>query len=189
MPSHTRARRWSCAAAIGAVLMPAVVGCTTPAAGGRPHPTTQRSAGPTNATSPNRGTQSPKPFPILSGREFDQSLRNGQPQNGFPPFGRLLAATQTGGPRTIAVDLTDIRGPVIGIFVCKGSGEGPAFSVRDGDKSVLWFRSGGCDDTNLYSGQSQPVRGGNKSAKLRVTVPNNIRYSFVLEEVSSGQKA
>ena len=134
---------------------------------------------------PSPTVASSSAFPILSGSEFDKSLRNGQAkgESGLPQFGRLLAATQTGGPKRIPVDLTGVSGSVIGIFVCKGSGDGPAFAVHDRDHSLLWFKSSGCDDTSICSGQSKRVRSGDAAATLFVTTPKNIQYSFVLEEV------
>lgn len=134
---------------------------------------------------PSTSVASSSAFPMLSGRDFDKSLRNGQAKGevGLPKFGRLLAATQTGGPHRLPVNLTGVTGSVIGIFVCKGSGAGPAFAVHDKGRSVLWFKSSGCDDTNIYSGQSERVRSGNASATLIVTAPKDIQYSFVLEEV------
>lgn len=122
---------------------------------------------------------------MLTGRELDARLRADQANgnSSYPTLGRLLAVYQTGSERATHVDLSGVDGPVIGIFVCSGDGAGPVVSLREGKRSVLWFRSNGCNDTLTYSGQSRPLPGGHASATLTVTVPRSIRYAFVLEEV------
>ncbi|QDP98335.1 hypothetical protein FOE78_22665 [Microlunatus elymi] len=124
---------------------------------------------------------------LVSGRELDQSLRDRQAngRNTLPQFGRLLAATQTSGPDHLAVDLTGVRGSVIGVFVCRGPGDGPTFSAKRGTTSILWTRSSGCDDTNLFSAQSPAIPGGSGHAVLRVDASRDIEYAFVLEEVGT----
>src|SRR5919112_6885379 len=96
-------------------------------------------------------------FPQMTGAELDRSLRNGaqQGESSLPPFGRLLASTEDGGPTTISFDTSDLDSEVVGVFVCRGQGSGPEVSVTRGETSLLWFRAEGCDPGNLYSGQSQ----------------------------------
>lgn len=144
-------------------------GCTTSAPAPSPAPTVTSSE-----------------FPALSGVELDRSLRNGSldGESSLPPFGRLLAATQSGGPTSVDVDLTGTRGSIIGIFTCSGDEGGVRVRVARAEKSVLGFGSEGCDATNIYSGQSQPIGSGPDKASLRVDAPAGVTYALVLEEVA-----
>lgn len=126
-------------------------------------------------------------FPPMTGLEFDRSLRNGEGrgESALPPLGRLLAATENGGPTTIPLDPAALEGKIVGVFVCHGAGPGPEVSVTRGTTSLLWFKSDGCDPENIYSGESPPVsRGG--PAILRVSAPAGTTYAVVLEQVREG---
>lgn len=123
-------------------------------------------------------------LPMLAGVELDRALRAGAADDsGLPPFGRLLAATQTDGPRTIRVDLHEVAGPVISVYNCRGKG-GVTVSLRRNGKSLHWVKSDGCNPTFFYIGQSPPVgRGG--VAELAVEAAAGVQFSLVLEEVAS----
>lgn len=124
----------------------------------------------------------------MSGVELDRALRSGAThgESSLPAFGKLLAATESGGSMTVSFDTTGVAASVIGVFTCSGEGAGPEVSVTRGGKSLLWFRSEGCDATNLYSGRSQPIGGGGGEATLRVTAPKSLIWSVVLEQVVEG---
>lgn len=126
-------------------------------------------------------------LPPMTGVEFDRSLRNGEGQgeSSLPPLGRLLAATQDGGPTTIRFDATGVEGKIVGVFVCHGAGLGPELSVTRGATSLLWFRSDGCDPENIYSGESAVIKPGGW-ATLRVSAPPGTSYAVVLEQVREG---
>ena len=135
---------------------------------------------------PGTGEYTPTPstttaFPSITGEQFDQSLRNGN--TSLPKFGRLLAATQTGGPTTTTVSLDGVQGRVVGVFACKGRGA-PKIQLKRGSSSLLKFWSDGCDPSQLYSGESQVIPAGSTTAELTVDVPDSTRYAFVLEEVA-----
>jgi hypothetical protein len=142
-------------------------------------------------TTPTPPPTAPAPvsstFPEMTGAELDRSLRSGAQggESSLPPFGQLLASTENGGPTTISFDTAGLDSEIVGVFVCSGEGPGPEVSVTRGDTSLLWFKAEGCDPGNLYSGQSQPVRGSG-AATVRVTTPPGMRYSLVLEQVTKG---
>ncbi len=137
-------------------------------------------------------TDAPKPPPpsavattIQSGLELDRSLRAGQQQGKLtlPPFGRLLAATQSGTPATIQVQLDGVTGPVIVVFICEGGDTGPNVKLRRAGKSLVGLRTDGCDASNLYSGQSEPIGEGGP-AELVIRTSPGTRFALVVEEVT-----
>ena len=134
----------------------------------------------TPLSTPDMPTASPGPTQINSGLELDRSLRAGQHQ---PSFGRLLAATQSGGVMTIQVQLEQITGAVIAVFVCSGEMAGPSVTLRRGGKTLLRVWTDGCDQSKLYSGQSEPIGQGGP-AELVVAAPDGVRFALVLEEVA-----
>jgi hypothetical protein len=160
-------------AVVGALVL-AAVGCTAQAPNTVPPP-----SGPTSVSST---------FPKMTGVELDRSLRSGADlgQSSLPPFGKLLASTEDGGPRTVPFDTTGFTSSILGVFVCSGEGRGPEVSVMRGDTSLLWFKSDGCDPGNVYSGRSQPIGGSGGPATLRVTASKGVSYSVVLEQVPAG---
>lgn len=134
----------------------------------------------TTLPTPDMPITSPVPTQINSGLELDRSLRAGQHQ---PSFGRLLAATQTGGVMKIQVQLEQVTGAVIAVFVCEGDGAGPTVTLRRSGKTLLRVWTDGCDGSKLYSGESEPI-GQGAPAGLVVEAPDGLRFALVLEEVA-----
>lgn len=165
--SDRRRRRPGPAVTIAAVLLCVAAACTPDTSGTGKH-------------TPAPSITTASAFPSISGGQFDQSLRNGN--TSLPKFGRLLAATQTGGPKTITVDLNGIEGSVVGVFACKGEGA-PRVQLRRLKTSLLTYWADGCDPDQLYSGESEQISAGPPTAELKITVPESTEYAFVLEEV------
>lgn len=101
----------------------------------------------------------------------------------MPPFGRLLGATQTDGPRELHIDLTGVTGRVASIYICRGHGL-VEVSLRRAGRTLLWMKTEACNARYIYKGESQPIGQGG-DATLTLTVAANVQFSFVLEEILS----